>query len=32
MIETFLILGMLVTLASLTLFVLVELETKRRNK
>ena len=32
MIETFLILGMLVTLASLTLFILVELETKRRNK
>lgn len=32
MIETFLILGVLVTLASLTLFILVELETKRRNK
>ncbi len=32
MIETFLILGMLVTLGSLTLFILVELETKRRNK
>jgi len=32
MIETFLIFGMLVTLASLTLFILVELETKRRNK
>lgn len=32
MIETFLIFGMLVTLASLTLIILVELETKRRNK